>query len=134
MRQLAIGSAAAALLLSLLLLVQDLVPMQALVAPHNWLAAGALLLAGAACIALASGFGVRPRERLMRVSLGSAFILWGMQQLLDENVVSVVMGDIVILLFILDIGTIIGTSKGPIVGTSKGPVIGTRKTARDSKD
>jgi len=126
MRQLAIGSAAAALLLSLLLLVQDVVPMQAAVARRTWLAAGALLLAGASCIALASGVGVRARERLMRVSLGSAFILWGIQQLLDENVVSVVMGDIVILLFILDIGTLIGAGKGPIIGTSK--------TTRDSKD
>jgi len=40
----------------------------------------------------------------MRVLLASAFILWGIQQLLPEGAVSVLLGDIVIVLFVIDFG------------------------------
>lgn len=103
-RQLAIGSACASLLSGLLLLVQDVAPGPTGFVRHSWLAAGALLFAGTTCLGLASSVRARARDVIMRVSLGSAFILWGIQQLLSEGGVAVVLGDIVIVLFVIDVG------------------------------
>ena len=107
LRRLAIGCAGASLLSSLLLLVQDAVPVLTGSVRHAWLAASALLLAGTACIGLASAVRARPKDLILRLSLGSAFILWGIQQLLHESRVSALLGDIVIVLFVVDLGAII---------------------------
>src|ERR1700688_3501806 len=107
MRQLTIASAGASLLSSLLLLVQDVAPVLTGSVRHSWLAASALLLAGAACLGLASAVRAHRKDCLLRLSLGSAFILWGIQQLLHEKGVSVLLGDIVIVLFVVDLGAIV---------------------------
>src|SRR5712692_4432481 len=64
---------------------------------------------GTACLGLASAVRARPRELLMRLSLGSAFILWGIQQLMHDRPMSVLLGDMVIVLFVVDRSAIIGT-------------------------
>jgi hypothetical protein len=107
LRRLAIGCAAASLLSCLLLLVQDAVPVLTGPVRHAWLASSALLLAGIACIALASAVRAHPKDVILRLSLGSAFILWGIQQLLHESRVSALLGDIVIVLFVVDLSAII---------------------------
>jgi hypothetical protein len=112
-RRLTIASAGAALLSSLLLLLLDVAPDLTAFVKHAWVAASALLLAGAACIGLASVVRARPKELIMRLSLGCAFILWGIQQLLDEGVVSAALGDIVIVLFVVDISAIVGSHRTP---------------------
>jgi hypothetical protein len=110
LRRLAIGCAGASLLSSLLLIVQDAVPVLTGFVSHAWLAASALLLAGTACIGMASAVRAHPKDVILRLSLGSAFILWGIQQLLHETRVSALLGDIVILLFVVDLGAIIEIS------------------------
>jgi uncharacterized membrane protein YGL010W len=92
------------------LIVQDLVPVLTGSVRHAWLAASALLLAGSACIGLASAVRAHPKDLILRLSLGSAFILWGIQQLLHESRVSALLGDIVIVLFVVDLGAIIEIS------------------------
>jgi hypothetical protein len=88
-------------------LVQDVAPGLTGFLRHSWLAASALLFAGTACLGFASAFRANTREVIMRVSLGSAFILWGIQQLLAEGRVAVVLGDIVIVLFVIDVGAVL---------------------------
>jgi hypothetical protein len=110
MRQLTMASAGASLLSSLLLLVQDVAPVLIGSVRHSWLAASALLLAGAACLGLASAVRAQKKDLFLRLSLGAAFILWGIQQLLPESAVSVLFGDIVIILFVVDIGAIAETT------------------------
>jgi hypothetical protein len=121
MRQLTIASAGASLLSSLLLLVQDVAPVPTGSVRHTWLAASALLLAGTACLGLASAVRPLKKDLFMRLSLGAAFILWGIQQLLHESAVSVLFGDIVIVLFVVDLGAIIETTlRTPIPTPAEG--------------
>jgi hypothetical protein len=118
-RRLAVACAGASLLSSLLLLVQDVAPVLTGSVRHAWLAASALLLAGTACVGLASAVRGQKKDLFMRLSLGAAFILWGIQQLLEEGRLSVLLGDIVIVLFIVDIGAIIdATLRAPIRTTA----------------
>jgi hypothetical protein len=109
-RRLAIGCACGSLLSGLLLLMQDAAPGLTGFARHSWVAASALLLAGMACFGLASAVRACARDVIMRLSLGSAFVLWGIQQLLHESGVSVLLGDIVIVLFVVDLGAFIETT------------------------
>lgn len=113
--RLAVVCVGGALLSSLLLLVQDVEPLLTGSVRHAWLAAGALLLAGIACLGLASAVSAHTKDLFMRLSLGAAFILWGIQQLLPEGGLSRTLGDIVIVLFIVDLGAIIETAlRAPI--------------------
>src|SRR5580704_9587095 len=109
-RQFAGACAGASLLSSLLLVVQDAAPVLSASLRHSWLAASALLLAGIACLGLASAVRAHKKDLFMRLSLGAAFILWGIQQLLHESAVSVLFGDIVIILFVVDLGAIAETT------------------------
>jgi hypothetical protein len=119
-RQLAVGCAGASLLSSVLLLVQDTIP--ALTGSvRTWLAAIALLLAGAACMGLASAVRAHPKDAILRVSLGSAFVLWGIQQLMAQSTLSAILGDIVIVLFVVDLGAVIDTTlRTPIRASADG--------------
>jgi hypothetical protein len=107
MRQLTIGCACASLLSALLLLMQDVAPGLMASLRHTWLAAGSLLLAGAACLGVASAVKAGVRDVTMRISLGSAFLLWGIQQLLHQGGVSMALGDVVILLFVVDLSLLL---------------------------
>jgi hypothetical protein len=109
-RQVTIGCGCASLFTGALLLIQDVAPGLMGFVKHSWLAAGALLLAGMACFGLASAFGARARDVVIRYSLGLAFILWAVQQLLSESRVSLLLGDIVIVLFVVDLGALLETT------------------------
>jgi hypothetical protein len=119
LRRLTIGCACAALVSALLLLVQDVAPALTLSVRHTWLSASALLFAGSACLGGASAVKAHAREVTMRISLGSAFVLWGIQQLLHQGGASVALGDIVIVLFVVDLGAHLATTL-PKTGSSAG--------------
>jgi hypothetical protein len=127
--QFAVLSAGASLLSSLLLVVQDAAPVLTGSLRHTWLAASALLLAGIACLVLASAVRAHKKDLLMRLSLGAAFILWGIQQLLPESGVAVLFGDLVIILFVVDLLAIIETTLRAPNRTSAGSNLA-RKSSR----
>jgi hypothetical protein len=127
-RRLTVACAGASLLSGLLLLAQDVSPVLTGSLRHAWLAASALLLAGIACLGLASAVRAHKKDLFMRLSLGAAFILWGIQQLLHESAVSVLFGDIVIILFVVDLGAIAETTfRGPIRTPADGIGLGQQK-------
>ena len=111
----------AALLASAVLLLSDAAPeLSALVkfvvamAPRVWellghapLSAMPLLLAGGSYIALQGLLRPAPIELAKRVLLGSAFLLWGIVQLMPPSVLSADLGDLVIALYVFDLGIIV---------------------------
>jgi hypothetical protein len=113
----------AAMLASATLLLSDAAPeLSALVkfvvamAPRAWallghapLSAMPLLLAGGSYIALQGLLRPAPIESVKRVLLGSAFLLWGIVQLMPPGVVASDLGDLVIALYVLDLGIIVQT-------------------------
>ena len=68
-----------------------------------------LLLAGASYIVLQALLRPRPLELLKRLMLGSAFLLWGITQLMSASVLTTELGNIVIALYVIDLGLIIRT-------------------------
>jgi|HubBroStandDraft_1064217.scaffolds.fasta_scaffold00535_22 hypothetical protein len=111
----------AALLACGVLLLSDAAPeLSALVkfvvamAPRAWallghapLSAMPLLLAGGSYIALQGLLRPPPIELVKRLLLGSAFLLWGIVQLMPPSVIATDLGDLVIALYVLDLGIII---------------------------
>ena len=111
----------AALLASSALLLRDAAPeLTALVkfvvamAPRAWallghapLSAMPLILAGGSYIALQGLLRPPPTELVKRLLLGSAFLLWGIVQLMPPSVLATDLGDLVIALYVLDLGMII---------------------------
>jgi hypothetical protein len=89
------------------LLVVDGLPQLLSHLSHAPLSAAPLLLIGLAYLALQPLVRPRPLERLKRVLLGTAFILWGIDQLLPSGRLATVLGDVVIVLYVLDLGLII---------------------------
>jgi hypothetical protein len=74
---------------------------------HAPLSAMPLLLAGASYLALQGLLRPRPIELLKRFLLGSAFLLWGIVQLMPPSAIATDLGDLVIALYVLDLGVII---------------------------
>ena len=75
---------------------------------HPWLTHGPvsalpLLLIGVAYLGLQAILRPHIFELLKRVMLASAFILWGIDQLLPTGSVATTLGDIVIVLYIIDL-------------------------------
>jgi hypothetical protein len=111
----------AALLGSAALLLSDAAPqlrafgkVLLAMAPRAWallghapLSAMPLLLAGASYVALQGVLRPAPFELLKRLMLGSAFVLWGIVQLMPPGVVATDLGDLVIALYVLDLGIIV---------------------------
>lgn len=89
------------------LLLFDGVPSVVSRLSHAPVSAAPLLLIGVAYLALRPLVRPRPLELLKRVLLGTAFILWGIDQLLPVGRVATVLGDVVIVLYVLDLGLII---------------------------
>lgn len=69
--------------------------------------AAPLLMAGASYVALQLILRPRPLELLKRLMLASAFILWGIDQLMPPGPLSTAIGDLVISLFVFDLALII---------------------------
>ena len=74
---------------------------------HAPLSALPLLLVGASYLALQGILRPAPIELLKRLMLGSAFLLWGIVQLMPPSVLATDLGDLVIALYVLDLGIIV---------------------------
>ena len=74
---------------------------------HAPLSAMPLLLIGSAYVGLQALLRPVGIELLKRLMLGSAFLLWGVVQLMPPSVVATDLGDLVITLYVLDLGLII---------------------------
>ena len=111
----------AAILASAMLLLFDAHPLAEsllssiiALAPKAWawfghapLSAMPLLLAGASYVVLQAVLRPPPLELLRRLMLGSAFLLWGIVQLMPEGAAATTLGDVVITLYVIDLGLMI---------------------------
>jgi hypothetical protein len=78
-------------------------------AKHLPLSALPLLLAGSSYVILQAILRPRSLELLKRLMLGAAFLLWGTVQLMPASDWSAELGNVVIALYVLDLGLIIWT-------------------------
>jgi hypothetical protein len=81
---------------------------------RNWslienlpLSAIPLLLAGSSYIVLQAILRPRPLELVKRLMLGIAFLLWGVVQLMPVSDLALELGNVVIALYVVDLGLII---------------------------
>jgi hypothetical protein len=68
-----------------------------------------LLLAGSSYVVLQAILRPRPLELLKRLMLGIAFLLWGVVQLMPVSDLAVELGNLVIALYVVDLGLIMWT-------------------------
>jgi hypothetical protein len=68
-----------------------------------------LLLAGSSYLVLQAILRPRPFELLKRLMLGTAFLLWGIVQVMPANNLTTELGNVVIALYVVDLGLIIWT-------------------------
>jgi hypothetical protein len=73
------------------------------------LSAFPLLLAGSSYLVLQAILRPRPLELLKRLMLGIAFLLWGVVQLMPASKLAAEFGNVVIALYVVDLGLIIWT-------------------------
>jgi len=92
-----------ALVSGALLLVFDFLPPNLPKLEHAPTSAAPLLLIGVAYLSLQAVTKPQPLEFLKRLLLGSAFILWGIDQLLPAGHLATVIGDVVIFLYVADL-------------------------------
>jgi hypothetical protein len=76
---------------------------------HLPLSALPLLLAGSSYLILQTILRPQPLELLKRLMLGAAFLLWGVVQLMPASNLAVELGNLVIALYVVDLGLIIWT-------------------------
>jgi hypothetical protein len=76
---------------------------------HSRLSALPLLLAGSSYIGLQALLRPTGIELLKRLMLGGAFLLWGIVQLMPPSPLATSLGDLVISMYVLDLGLIIQT-------------------------
>ena len=86
-----------------LLLMFDFFPALLPRLTHGPVSALPLLLIGVAYLGLQAILRPQVFELLKRVMLASAFILWGIDQLLPTGPIATTLGDIVIVLYIIDL-------------------------------
>jgi hypothetical protein len=92
-----------ALVLSGILLIQD-ARIEGIRAPaRSVISAASLLLIGVAFLIVQPMMRLRPKEFLKNLLLATSFILWGMVQLMPQNVLSIRLGGVVIALYVLDL-------------------------------
>jgi hypothetical protein len=68
-----------------------------------------LLLAGSAYVLLQAVLRPQPFELVKRLMMGMAFLLWGIVQLMPVGNLSAELGNVVIALYVVDLGLIIWT-------------------------
>jgi hypothetical protein len=88
-------------------LVVAIAPRVSILLGHAPLSAMPLLLVGGSYIALQGVLRPAPIELVKRLLLGSAFVLWGIVQLMPPAPIATDLGDLVIALYVLDLGFII---------------------------
>jgi hypothetical protein len=106
MRSLTAALTILAILSCALLLVANAVPRVMASLGHVPLSAAPLILIGTGYMALQCVLRPAFKELLQRLLLGLAFVLWGVDQLLPANTLAAVLGDVVIILFVADLGVI----------------------------
>jgi hypothetical protein len=74
---------------------------------HAPLSALPLLLAGASYVVLQAVLRPPPLELFRRLMLGSAFLLWGIVQLMPPSTLATSLGDVVIALYVFDLALMI---------------------------
>lgn len=85
------------------LLVLDLLPNFAQTSMHTRISAASLLLAGCGWLTLQAVRRPNAAALVKGVMLGLAFVFWGIDQLLRPGMVATILGDLVIVLFIVDL-------------------------------
>jgi len=71
--------------------------------PRGVISAMPLLLVGVAFLILQLMIRPRPKECLKNLLLAATFILWGIVQLMPQNVLSMRLGNLVVALYVLDL-------------------------------
>jgi hypothetical protein len=74
--------------------------------PHAPISAAPLLLIGAAYLSFQAFIRPKPLDLFKALIVSSAFILWGIDQLLAAGWLATTIGDIVITLYVIDLGWI----------------------------
>jgi hypothetical protein len=74
---------------------------------HKWTGAMALILIGAAFIALQCWIRQARADRLKKAVLGAAFMLWGCEQFLPSSRVVSAVDTVVIAIFVIDMALIV---------------------------
>lgn len=72
--------------------------------PHAPVSAAPLLLVGAAYLGFQALLRPKPLDLFKALIVSSAFILWGVDQLLPGGWIATILGDVVITLYVLDVG------------------------------
>ena len=90
-----------ALITGTFLLVSDLFPVHL---SHMPLSAAPLLLIGAAYLTFQVLIRAQPLDLFKALIVSSAFILWGIDQLLPASWFATALGDVVIVLYVIDLG------------------------------
>lgn len=90
-----------ALVVGAILLTRD---VSSTILPHAPISAAPLLLIGVAYLGFQVLFRPKPLDLFKALIVSSAFILWGIDQLLPLGWVATTLGDVVITLYILDLG------------------------------
>lgn len=99
--------AIAAVLAGAGLLAGDLVAGMAGRAAHAPLSAAPLLIVGAAFMMMLPLARPGPVEWVKRAMVGAAFILWGVAQLMPPGAAATTLGDLVIMLYVIDLALVI---------------------------
>jgi hypothetical protein len=94
-------TAIAALLAGILLLTSDVF---ATILRHAPTSAAPLLLIGATYLAFQALIRPKPLDLFKALIVSSAFILWGIDQLLPAGRFATTLGDMVIVLYVIDLG------------------------------
>jgi hypothetical protein len=77
------------------------------------ISAASLLLTGVSFLIVQAILRPRWTELLKNVLLAAAFILWGVVQAMGQNALSKKLGDVVIALYVLDLGWVVLASVSP---------------------
>jgi len=91
------------------LLLNDLAPHLFLGLPHAPISAAPLLLIGAASLGFQVLTRPRPLDLLRALLVSLAFLLWGLDQMLPAGWATTTIGDIVIVLYVIDLGWMMGS-------------------------
>lgn len=91
------------------LLLDDLAPYLFGGLTHAPISAAPLLLIGASSLCLQIIMRPRPLDLCKALIVSLAFILWGIDQMLPAGWIATMIGDLVIVLYIVDLGWMIGS-------------------------
>jgi hypothetical protein len=92
------------------LLLDDLVLHQLVGLPHAPISAAPLLLIGAASLGFLMLTRPKPLDLFKALLVSSAFILWGVDQMLPSGRLATTVGDVVIVLYVIDLGWVMGSA------------------------